>query len=257
MPLKRRQATAALCLLLPLFIHAAIAQGGTLSIVSQSRWVDAARILDGDTFVSRSGEHIRLLGVNTPEVAHESSPAQPFGDTATQALKQLISGKSVRLDFDTQRKDDYGRTLAQVYLQDGTWVNGELVRRGMAHVYTFIPNLHWAARLTRLEAPAREARLGIWSSERFAMLPAGEVKAEHLGQFRVVGGRVGNVARNQFGFQMGRLSVSIPRKYRRYFNKLPVVVRGETVVVHGVVRASASGLYIALHSPFDVEKISP
>lgn len=219
--------------------------------------MDVGRILDGDTFVSRKGEHIRLLGINTPEVAHEASPAQIMGDSAAKALNTLIAGKSVRLDFDTQRKDDYGRTLAQVYRSDGLWVNGEMIRLGMAHVYTFTPNLRWAARLIRLESLAREEKPGIWSTRRFAMLDAGNVKAEHLGQFRVIKGRVSSISRNPSAFRMGHLKVSIPRRYRAYFTSLPVASAGEMLAIHGVVRASSGGLYVALHSPFDVEKITP
>ncbi|OIQ02804.1 MAG: hypothetical protein AUK36_05240 [Zetaproteobacteria bacterium CG2_30_59_37] len=249
--------SAVFILLLPLFFTPVSTYGGTLSIVSQSRWVEVGRVLDGDTFVGNMGEHIRLLGINTPEIAHEASPAQPMGDEATQALTKLIAGKSVRLDFDKQRKDDYGRTLAQLYLRDGTWVNGEMVRLGMAHVYTFTPNLRWAAPLTLLEAGARQRQTGIWSTERFSMLDADDVASGNLGQFRVVQGRVGEIARDGFSFRMGHLKVSIPRKYRRYFGHSRVAHKGDRVVIHGVVRASSSGLYIALHSPSDVEKIAP
>jgi len=213
------------------------------------------RILDGDTFVSARGEHVRLLGINTPEVAHEASPAQPMGAAAARALSRMIAGKAVRLDFDIQHKDDYGRTLAQVYLRDGSWVNGDMVRTGMAHVYTFTPNVRWAGRLINLEGPARRARLGIWANPRFAKLEANRVSADQLGQFRVIHGQASRISRNGYGFHLGRLGVSIPRKYRQYFRHPPLIKAGDDVVVHGVVRKSSSGLYVALHSPYDMEKL--
>ncbi|OIO71062.1 MAG: nuclease [Zetaproteobacteria bacterium CG1_02_55_237] len=253
---KPSQAALVLLALLCLTFGTA-AHSGTLTVLSQSRWVDVANILDGDTFKTTRGERVRLLGINTPEVAHEASPAQTMGNAASKALADLIAGQTVRLDFDTQRKDDYGRTLAQVYLRNGTWVNGEMVRSGMAHVYTFTPNLHWAEQLIQLEASARQEKLGIWRTERFSMLEANKVKAEHLGQFRVIHGQVNQPSRNGFSFKLGRLNISIPRKYRSYFRTPPDVKSGDSVVVHGVVRASSSGLYVALHSPFDMEKISP
>ena len=234
-----------------------VAESGTLSIVSHSRWVNVANISDGDTFKTKQGERVRLLGINTPEVAHQASPAQPMGNTASKALSNMIAGATVRLVFDEQRKDDYQRTLAQVYLRDGTWVNGEMVRTGMAHVYTFTPNLRWAAQLIQLEKPARQAKLGIWKTKRFKVLDANKVTADHLGQFRVIKGKMTQINRNGFGFRMGKLKVSIPRKYRSYFNAPLDIKTGKEVVVHGVVRASRSGLYVPLHSPFDVENISP
>jgi len=234
-----------------------VAHSGTLSIISHGRWVNVASISDGDTFKTTKGERIRLLGINTPEVAHQASPAQPMGNTASKALSNLIAGTSVRLAFDEQSKDDYSRTLAQVYLSDGTWVNGEMIRTGMAHVYTFTPNLRWAAQLIQLEKSARKAKLGIWRTARFKMLDANKVTAEHLGQFRVISGQIAQVNRNGFGFRMGKLKISIPRKYRSYFNSPLDIKMGDEVVVHGVIRASTSGLYLPLHSPYDVENISP
>jgi len=233
------------------------AHSGTLSVLSQSRWVEVSEIFDGDTFKTSRGERIRLLGINTPEIEHDSSPAQPMGNTARKSLMDLIAGQTVRLDFDTQRKDNYGRTLAQVFLRNSTWVNGEMVSRGMAHVYTFTPNLRWAGQLTQLESSARKAKRGIWKTERFAVLEANKVKAEHLGQFRVIHGKVNKRNRKGYALKLGPLNISIPRKYRPYFRTPPDVKPGDYVFVHGVVRASSSGLYVPLHSPFDMEKISP
>jgi len=83
-------------------------------------------------------------------------------------------------------------------------------------------------------------------------------KGEHvrqLGQFRGIHGRISRLSRNRFGFHLGRLGVSIPRKYRQYFRHPPLIKTGDDVVVHGVVRKSPSGLYVALHSPYDMEKL--
>jgi len=231
-------------------------QAGTLSFVSHGRWVQVGRIYDGDTFQTRSGERIRLLGINTPEVAHASSPAQTMGKEATEALRKLISGKVVRLDFDEQRRDVYERTLAQVYLRNGDWVNAKMVELGMAHVYTFTPNLRWAGELIALEQQARRNKRGIWNTRRFKMLKADKVKPANLGQFRVVSGKVDKIGRKGRSFRMQGLKISVPRKYRSFFpHRLPVQ-RGDNVVVHGVIRSASSGLYLALHSPFDLENPS-
>ena len=104
---------------------------GTLSWVSTERWVSVDYVLDGDTFKTKQGEKIRLLGINTPEIRHDTSPAQPFGNAAKRALQDLIAGKQVRLTFDKEKKDKYGRTLAHAYLRDGLWVNAALVEQGV------------------------------------------------------------------------------------------------------------------------------
>jgi len=236
----RRCFPALLLLLLLCAFPASDGLSGTFSFVSQSRWVQVGKIFDGDTFKTTRGEHIRLLGINTPEVAHSQSPGQVMGPAASKELARIISGKTVRLAFDQQHKDVYGRTLAQVYLRDGSWVNGEMVSRGMAHVYTFVPNLRWAEKLIQLEAVARQSRLGIWKTARFAVLDAGKVNSSQLGQFRIVQGSISSLKTKGLSFHMGHLTISVPRKYRSYFKDLQRLAKGDDVIVRGVVRASSS-----------------
>lgn len=244
----------ALAIALLLLCGAWQAQAGTFSVINASRWVQVAYIYDGDTIKTAKGEKIRLLGINTPEITHTSSPGQVMGKEATQALTRILMGKTVRLTFDRERRDIYGRTLAHIWLRDGTWVNGEMVRLGFAHVYTFTPNIRWAKKLIALERPARKQRLGIWNTKRFAVLSAKKIKLSHLGQFHVVTGKINQINRKGFGFRLAKLNISIPRKYRTWFKPPPRLRIGQTVTVHGVVRAGRSGsLYLALHSPFDLE----
>jgi len=234
------------------------AHAGTLSVIGETRWVQVKYIFDGDTFATATGERIRLLGINTPEVTHGSERGQVMGVSATRELKSLIAGQIVRLAFDKERRDIYGRTLAQVWRHDGTWVNGEMVRLGWAHVYTFTPNLHWAEKLLALERPARKQHRGIWSTRRFAVLPANKVKKYYMKQFRVVTGTINRINRNGFGFRLAKLNISIPRKYRVWFKPSPHLHTGQSVTVRGVIRAGRSGsLYLALHSPSDLETLTP
>ncbi|HKJ82977.1 MAG TPA: thermonuclease family protein [Mariprofundaceae bacterium] len=255
--MRRLSRLTALWLLLLLLFDTAPLRAGTLSIIDQSTWVKVAYVYDGDTFRAANGDKIRLLGINTPEITHGSEPGEPMGKEAAAALRRIIGGKTVRLEFDQQRHDIYGRLLAQVYLHDGTWVNGEMVRFGYAHIYTFTPNLRWAPALLAIERPARQQRLGIWHTKRFAVLPATRVGHAQIGQFRLVRGSVDHTDRSGFGFRLARLHITVPRKYRSYFDHHPLVHRGEQVVVHGVIRANRSGnkLFLALHSPDNLEII--
>ncbi len=233
-------------------LHAA----GTLSVVGRDVWVKVARVYDGDTFRSTDGEKIRLLGINAPEIAHGTEPGQPLGQRAKAALIRLVAGRVVRLKQDVVRRDTYGRLLAQVYLRDGRWVNGLLVGAGYAFVYTFPPNLRWAPALLLLEKTAREKRLGIWSSRRFRVLPATHIGRQHIGQFRLVAGTVSHPAADGFGFRLDGLRISVPRKYQTYFDPPPGLRAGQHVIVRGTIRTAASRLYLALHSPYDLE-VSP
>jgi len=240
-----------------LLLLPAATQAGTLSVVERGQWVQVAKIFDGDTFQTRSGMKVRLLGINTPEVRHGTEPGEAMGREATAALQRLISGKTVRLTLDRERTDRYGRTLAQVWLRDGRWVNGLLVAQGFAHVYTFAPNIRWADKLLQEEHQAIAEGLGIWKTSRFAVLQADAVTARNIGEFRVIEGTVG-AKRDKKGwsFTLGRLQISVPRKYRAGFQQAPGLTHvGKNIRVRGRIRAASRGntLYLALHTPADME----
>jgi len=120
------------------------------------------RVSDGDTIVLRDGRHLRYIGINAPEVAHENQKAEPFGDKAEALNRRLILGRKVRLEFDRERKDRYGRLLAYVFLEDGTFVNAALLARGYAYVLVRKPNVAYEKILLAAQRRAMSERKGIW-----------------------------------------------------------------------------------------------
>jgi micrococcal nuclease len=122
------------------------------------------QIVDGDTIegdLQGRRERVRYIGVDTPETKLPSRGVEPYGPEATKANRQLVEGQTVRLEFDVQQRDKYGRLLAYVYVGD-TMVNAELVRQGYAQVATFPPNVKYQERFLALQREAREARRGLW-----------------------------------------------------------------------------------------------
>lgn len=245
-------------LLFLLLVTAQQGVAGNFSQYSTSRQVTVSYVYDGDTFKTDRGEKVRLLAINTPEIAHNDSPGEALGPEASSHLKSLIQGKQVQLAFDEDKKDNYGRTLAHVFLRDGTWINAKMVEDGMAHLYLFAPNFRHADELLKLEQHARKQRLGIWKTERFREIAAEDCDASHAGQFRIVTGAATSAERNGWGFNMGSLSVSVPKAYRKWF-KSPLALSGGTgVAVRGTLRLSRGGkLYLAIHSPYDLEINEP
>jgi micrococcal nuclease len=122
-----------------------------------------ARVVDGDTIVLRGGERIRYIGMDTPESVKPGTPVQCFAKAASHENARLVAGRRVRLRYDAERQDRYGRTLAYVYrASDGLFVNAELVRRGYARRLTIPPNVAHASLFGRLAAQARERERGLW-----------------------------------------------------------------------------------------------
>ncbi len=130
---------------------------------STEEWQIVKRAIDGDTIELESGEKVRYIGVNAPESVKPNWPVECFGHEASAYDKQLVEGKRVRLTKDVSDRDKYGRLLRFVYLEDGTFVNDQLVREGYAFVSTFPPDVAKADEFKQAQAEARTAQRGLWS----------------------------------------------------------------------------------------------
>jgi micrococcal nuclease len=129
----------------------------------QKRLYIVKRVIDGDTIVLTNGDRIRYIGINTPEIHHLQKGVEYCGKEAAEFNRKLVLGRLVRLEFDKERFDKYGRILAYVYLQDRTFVNAELVGQGYARVMTIKPNTKYANLFKRLQEKAKAKRLGVWN----------------------------------------------------------------------------------------------
>jgi micrococcal nuclease len=157
--------------LLILAVAAAALLGGRLALGGDEGAPSSGRVLrvvDGDTIRVRLGgteERVRYIGVDTPETVKPGTPVQCFGKAASAANARLVRARTVRLEFDAERRDRYGRLLAYVYREpDGLFVNAELVRRGYAQPLTIPPNVAHASEFRRLARTARRGGRGLWAA---------------------------------------------------------------------------------------------
>ena len=93
-------------------------------------------MIDGDTIELGDGRLVRYIGVDAPEARRKVGERwivdpEPFSRAATEANRQLVEGKAVRLEYDVQTHDRYGRWLAYVYVGE-RMVNEELLASGYA-----------------------------------------------------------------------------------------------------------------------------
>jgi micrococcal nuclease len=124
------------------------------------------KVTDGDTIhVTYQGhdERVRLIGVDTPEVPWYGGKEECYGVAAGLYARRRLTGRSVRLAFDVERRDHYGRLLAYVYLGRELF-NLTLVRLGYATADPVAPDIGMAPSFSLAEAQARAAGRGLWSA---------------------------------------------------------------------------------------------
>lgn len=138
------------------------------------------RVVDGDTLVVsiNNGDHtIRLLNVDTPETKDPNQPVECLGPEASKFLEQkLPAGTKIKLEFDAERHDKYGRTLAGVFAPDGSLVNAEIAREGLGIPVQFGANGKFLPPVTAAYEEARTAKKGLFSESVGCTLPAQLVK---------------------------------------------------------------------------------
>jgi micrococcal nuclease len=129
------------------------------------RTATVERVVDGDTLKLAGGARVRLIGIDTPETKKPGTPVQCHGAAASAFTRRLVQGRQVRLTFDVERRDRYGRLLAYVTrASDGLDVNAELLRGGFAQTLTVPPNVARAAAYAALQRAARRSGRGLWSA---------------------------------------------------------------------------------------------
>ena len=129
-----------------------------------------ARVIDGDTFVLADSQHVRILGINSPEIARLGKPAQPYADSAATFTKSLIDGKQIKLTFENKTFDIFGRLLAYVWLtdkegKDSLFIQAELLKAGLARISYYPKGKRYYELFYNLRRTAMRDKRGIWRRE--------------------------------------------------------------------------------------------
>lgn len=139
---------------MPQLISPSITQP-TQSVLGKSDNFKVKYVIDGDTIVLENGRKVRYLGINSPE------KGQPFYQEAKTSNEQMVLNKVMRLEFDVEQSDRYGRLLAYVYYGN-TMINAEQVKKGLAVVETIPPNVKYSNLFSSSQKSARDSCQGIW-----------------------------------------------------------------------------------------------
>lgn len=131
--------------------------------LSAAPYAGVRYVHDGDTVTLVTGETVRYLGMDAPEMGRKGEKDQFMAPESRNMNVHLLRKAGIRLEFDEERRDRYGRLLAYVFLESGEMVNCLLVRRGLAVVLAKKPNMKYFSQLLDCQRRAMKERIGIWS----------------------------------------------------------------------------------------------
>lgn len=208
---------------------------------------------DGDTLHLADGQKVRLIGINTPELARDKSPAEAYGIEARDALRQLLKvGTRVGIQYGHERYDRHGRTLAHLYLEDGRSVQQWMLDRGYAAAITIPPNLHNANCYQQSEQQARLAQRGIWHRGGLNTVDATALQRGDQG-FRLVKGQITKVKRTKKWLWLTlspNCSLRIARADTHYFDDgLLAALTQKKVVARGWLTRRKGRWSMRIHHP--------
>ena len=247
----------------PAAFAADLSPGGTGKVVE---------VVDGDTVVLetpiRGAREVRLVGLQAPKLplGRKGFKKWPLADESKRALEDLVLGRRVTLGHGGRSMDRHGRLLAHLTrTDDGLWVQGEMLSKGMARVYTFADNRARVPDMLARERRARADRRGIWNHPYYALRDPRDLD-RRLGTFQVVEGTVRNAAevRGTVYLNFGRdwrtdFTVMLRPKVARLFIKqglAPLSWNGRTIRVRGWLKKRNGPMIEATH-PEQVELLAP
>jgi endonuclease YncB( thermonuclease family) len=234
---RKKGANRRLFLFLALLLPVTAQTDPACSGIKPDESVIVSHVHDGDTVHLEDGRKIRLIGINTPELARDNMPAETFAVEAREHLQAALSrhGNRVGLVRGAERHDRYGRTLAHLMTPDGENLQARLLLHGMAVAINHPPNTRYSECYAAQERAARCRGAGIWSSPEQLVLPASKLDAGSRG-FQLVTGRIERVSHSEKGvwLYMAGLKISIRKQDLEQFKlRQLLALNGSQVTIRG------------------------
>jgi endonuclease YncB( thermonuclease family) len=208
-------------------------------------------IYDGDTVQLNDGRKVRFLGINTPEIKHRDKFAEAGGEQAKTWLINKLKNTKVRLEFDVEKTDKYGRTLAYLVTEKKENINVSLVKEGLAVVSIYPPNLLYVNELVAVAKKAEQDNIGIWALPEYTPIPVNNLtEAGHEGWTRLTG-KVVNIRNTSKFVYLGfsdQIDARIERKWLFLFPDVNDYL-GKTIEVRGWLNHSKRHFSMLIRHP--------
>ena len=245
------------------FIWIGFTQASSLdcAIHSYDETATVKYIHDGDTIKLLDGRKIRLIGINTPEVARDIQPAEAYAFQARDRLRSLLQAHNneIKLVYGREKQDHYQRSLAHIFLADGSNLQAQLISEGLANAITIPPNDRYSNCYQQTEKQALCARKGLWSKK---ILSASDLEDSASG-FRVLSGTLNSIRPSSKGIWLELehdLSLRINSQHKPLFNmKRLESLLGHTVIVKGWLQPKkdpkhGERFYMQIKHPSSIEE---
>lgn len=235
------------------------------AVCAATHYDETARIKyihDGDTLHLKDGRKVRLIGINTPEVASSKKAAEPFAAEAKETLKALFkSNKAISLVYGKEKHDRYERLLAHGFTSDGKNIQAALLTKGHASAITSPPNTQFSACYQQQERTARCNKAGLWKNSR--PLTVNKLNDRHIG-FQLVRGRLININTNSRGVWLNldnRLTIGIRPDNQSLFDVRTLnKMLDQEIIVHGWLnkgrKTTPTAYYIRIRHPSGIQLAS-
>ena len=219
--------------------------------------VSVRHVIDGDTVVLADGRRLRLVGIDTPELANDQHPAEPLADQARNFLSTLVQQAGPALYFVTDREqtDGYGRTLAHLFLPDRSNVQSLILQAGLATPLSVPPNLLFIDCYRDNTRVARQAQRGLWDIPGYQVVDVSTLQPQERG-YRIVRGTVTRIgdSRTSVWLNLGDgFALRIVKSDIAFFSGLDISsLHGNTVQASGELYVRNGQLRMRIRHPADL-----
>ena len=266
----RMRRLALLTLLVPVLLPLLAPTGAVAFSLPADSSARVVAVIDGDTVKLETGREVRLVGIQAPKLplGRRGFSEWPLANEAKARLEALTNGKTVALHYGGAREDRHGRLLAHLTAADNpsaeTWAQGEMLKAGLARVYSFPDNRALVVEMLALEREARAARRGIWR-EPYYRIRKPEETVRDIETFQLVEGRVLQAAalKDRVYLNFGPdyhsdFTIAIARRDLKLFGRAFDVkaLEGKSIRVRGWLKPVNGPMIEATH-PEQIEVLSP
>lgn len=218
-------------------------------------------IIDGDTVILTDNRHIRLIGINTPEINHDNIKRSDAGALEAKAslAKLLKNQESVHLVYGEERFDRHKRTLAHLSLKNGLDIQAELLRQGLAIPLRIAPNLSLADCYNTASLSAKQKKLGLWALPQYQTRHVLHLKGSEKG-FHIISGKVERITESRSSIWLNlqnNVALRLRKDDLNYFNKNDLMsLQGKMIEANGWLYKRNKQLRMRIRHKLDLRIIN-